>query len=204
MGSDSVLEIEIRGTSTSQFDTLQVDQHAYLDGTLAVTLTDDYYPDFGEQFPVLQAASISNRGIVLGGPDAKKFKLIFSLGELLLESIVVGLPGDYNNDGLVDAADYTVWHDHLGTTTLPNRDPSAAGPVGQFDYMVWKTNFGTRGTGSATAVPEPGSLFLILLVALVGIPVRHLLTAVDPPGEGLDAAARIFSLVIASSSQKIS
>jgi len=171
MGSESVLEIEIGGTSTNQFDTLQVAQNVYLDGTLAVTLTGDYYPDFGQQFSVVQAVSISNRGIVLGGPDAEKFKLIFASGELLLESTVAGLPGDYNNDGLVDAADYTVWRDHLGTTTLPNRDPGAAGPVGQSDYLVWKTNFGTSGTGSATAVPEPGSLFLILLVALVGIPV---------------------------------
>jgi len=65
-----------------------------------------------------------------------------------------------------------VWRDHFGTTTLPNRDPGAVGLVGQSDYLVWKTNFGTSGTGSATAVPEPGSLFLILLVALVGIPVR--------------------------------
>jgi hypothetical protein len=173
MGSESVLEIEIGGTSTNQFDTLQVAQNVYLDGTLAVTLTGDYYPDFGQQFSVVQAVSISNRGIVLGGPDAENFKLIFGLGELLLESTVAGRPGDYNNDGLVDAADYTVWRDHFGTTTLPNRDPGAVGLVGQSDYLVWKTNFGTSGTGSATAVPEPGSLFLILLVALVGIPVGY-------------------------------
>ena len=200
MGSDSALEIEIGGTSTSQFDRLQVGQNAYLNGTLAVTLTDSYYPDFGQQFSIFQANSITNYGVTLGGPDADKFKLVFALGELLLESTVVvttvtmdspatvreitldesssyrvgGLPGDYNNDcpGLVDAADYTVWRDHLGTTTLPNRDPNVVDPVGQSDYLVWKTNFGTSGTGSATAVPEPGSLFLILLVALVGIPVR--------------------------------
>ena len=171
MGSESVLEIEIGSTSTNQFDTLQVAQNVYLDGTLAVTLTGDDYPDFRQQFSVVQAASISNHGIVLGGPDAKKFKLTFAPGELLLESTVAGLPGDYNNDGLVDAADYTVWRDHLGTMTLPNRDPGAVGLVGQSDYLVWKTHLGTSDTGSATAVPEPGGLFLILLVALVGVPV---------------------------------
>ena len=50
MGSDSALEIEIGGTSANQFDTLQVGQNVYLNGTLEVTLTDDYYPDFGQQF----------------------------------------------------------------------------------------------------------------------------------------------------------
>lgn len=54
------------------------------------------------------------------------------------------LPGDFNNDGTVDAADYTVWRNGLG---------------GQFtasQYNDWKNNFGnTSGTGSST--PAPGS-----------------------------------------------
>jgi hypothetical protein len=167
MGSESVLEIEIGGTSASQFDVLQVGENAYLHGALAVTLTDDYYPDFGQQFSVLQAVSIANSGIVLGGPDADKFKLVFSSGELLIESTMAGLPGDYNSDGIIDAADYTVWRDQLGNTTLPNRDPSTTGPVGQFDYLVWKTNFGATGTGNTAAVPEPASLVLAVFVGLL-------------------------------------
>jgi hypothetical protein len=169
MDAGSVLEIEIGGAATHQFDTLQVANNAYLNGTLAVTLSDDYSPEFGERFPIVQATGLSNRGMVLGGPDAEKFKLIFSLGQLLLESTVVDLSGDYNNDGRVDAADYTSWRNHLGTTTLPNRDPNATGPVGQFDYLVWKANFGNISTSSAAVVPEPGSLLLTLLVTLVGI-----------------------------------
>ena len=39
MGSGSALEIEIGGTSASQFDTLQIGENAYLNGTLAVALT---------------------------------------------------------------------------------------------------------------------------------------------------------------------
>ena len=83
------------------------------------------------------------------------------------------LPGDYNSDGVVDAADYTVWIDQLGTATLPNRDPSATGPVGQFDYLVWKNNFGATGTENTAAVPEPASLLVGLWIALIGIPVRN-------------------------------
>lgn len=54
--------------------------------------------------------------------------------------------GDYNDDGAVDAADYTVWRDSLGTaTTLPNRDAANTGDVSSDDYSSWKANFGSAG-----------------------------------------------------------
>jgi hypothetical protein len=57
--------------------------------------------------------------------------------------------GDYNNDGAVDAADYTTWRDNLGTSnTLPN--DTTPGTVTQDDYTVWKNNFGLTGG----ALPE--------------------------------------------------
>ena len=77
-----------------------------------------------------------------------------------------GLPGDYNNDQKVDAADYTVWRDNLGTagTTLHNRNPATPGVVDGDDYNYWKTNFGAGGAGSATIagnVPEPSTLTML-------------------------------------------
>jgi len=54
--------------------------------------------------------------------------------------------GDYNSDGTVDAADYTVWRDNLGTGfALPNRDPANTGNVSQADYDSWNANFGATG-----------------------------------------------------------
>ena len=55
------------------------------------------------------------------------------------------LAGDFNRNGVVDAADYVVWRKGLGTIYV------AA------DYDVWRTHFGaTSGAGSlSTAVPEP-------------------------------------------------
>ena len=68
-----------------------------------------------------------------------------------------GVIGDYNNNGKVDAADYTVWRDNLGTSNvLPN--DSTPGSVTSADYTVWKSNFGLPGSGSAATgnvVPEP-------------------------------------------------
>jgi probable HAF family extracellular repeat protein len=79
------------------------------------------------------------------------------------------LPGDFNTDGTVDAADYVVWRKGLGTA------------YDQDDYGVWRAHFGASlgvGSGAAAyllgasaeplsaAVPEPASLALLLLVAI--------------------------------------
>lgn len=81
------------------------------------------------------------------------------------------IPGDYNQNGTVDAADYTVWRDNLDSgTALPNDDTAG---VGQDDYTRWKNNFGqSAGSGAAAnAVPEPASCML-LLVAIIALVAR--------------------------------
>ena len=82
-------------------------------------------------------------------------------------------PGDYNQNGVVDAADYTLWRDNLGTTNvLPN--DALGGTIGQGQYTQWKTNFGnTNGTGSTSSVPEPASLVLALFISLLIVVHRH-------------------------------
>jgi hypothetical protein len=80
-----------------------------------------------------------------------------------------GVVGDYNNNGKVDAGDYTVWRDNLGTSNvLPN--DSTPGSVTSADYTVWKSNFGLPGAGSAATgnvVPEPAGV-ITAIVAFVG------------------------------------
>ena len=39
--------------------------------------------------------------------------------------VAVGLAGDYNHDGIVDAADYIVWRDTLGQSLVPTSRPTA-------------------------------------------------------------------------------
>lgn len=73
-----------------------------------------------------------------------------------LELNVAGAVGDYNDNGLVDAADYTVWRDSLGTATvLPNRDPGSTGNVSQADYAAWKSAFGQSGADRLTVYFNP-------------------------------------------------
>jgi uncharacterized membrane protein len=65
---------------------------------------------------------------------------------------VAALAGDFNGDGAVDATDYLVWREGLGTTYT------------QADYDVWRAHFG-QTAGSSTShvsVPEPNSVALSL------------------------------------------
>ena len=83
------------------------------------------------------------------------------------------LLGDYNGNGEVDAADYTVWADNFGSTTLLDADGNGDGMVDAADYTIWADNF---GTGAAQAqglvIPEPGTLGL-LGVGLWGLVSRR-------------------------------
>ena len=75
------------------------------------------------------------------------------------------LTGDYNQNGVVDAADYAVWRENLGAASLPNEDPAASpGVVDAADYTVWKTNFGDSGSSAqvTAAAPEPSALCLLI------------------------------------------
>ncbi|QDU89412.1 PEP-CTERM motif protein [Pirellulimonas nuda] len=85
-------------------------------------------------------------------------------GILTGETGPLGVPGDFNEDGAVDAADYTVWRDNLGVeTSLPN-GVDTGGPVGQADYDLWVAGFGGPAPAAASAgaaVPEPSTLGLL-------------------------------------------
>jgi hypothetical protein len=72
---------------------------------------------------------------------------------MALSAVLPGPTGDYNNNGAVDAADYTRWRDQLGqASTLQNRDPANTGNVNPADYTSWKTNFGHTGGGTDPAI----------------------------------------------------
>jgi hypothetical protein len=89
---------------------------------------------------------------------------------MLITSAVAGLPGDFNDDGKVDAADYVTYRKNEGTTNpLPN-DNGIGGTVGAAHYNLWTANFGEMapgsGGGAGAAVPEPSSIVLLVGVSL--------------------------------------
>jgi 4-hydroxy-tetrahydrodipicolinate reductase len=94
------------------------------------------------------------------------WNLDYSANSVTITVVAPILPGDYNDDGMVNAADYVVWRDHFGSaTSLPN-DSTPGVDAG--DYGVWQANFGAPpGIESAenVAVSEPSSLLLTILAA---------------------------------------
>lgn len=64
--------------------------------------------------------------------------------------------GDYNGNGLVDAADYSVWRDKKGgASALANRDPANTGNVSDADYNSWVSRFGQSGEDRLTVYFNP-------------------------------------------------
>ena len=56
--------------------------------------------------------------------------------------------GDFNDNGIVDAADYTVWRDTLGSMTNLAADGNGNQVIDTADYIIWKSSFGgTAGSG---------------------------------------------------------
>jgi hypothetical protein len=90
----------------------------------------------------------------------------------VLTDLLLPSAADFNGDGIVDAADYTVWRDSLGQNVIPGTgaDAFADGVIDQHDYDFWRRFFGSSSTGSSSAIPEP-SAAVLALAGLVGLVV---------------------------------
>jgi len=82
------------------------------------------------------------------------------VGAVSLVPAPQALPGDYNDDGRVDAADFVDWRKTDGTA---------------HGYATWRTNFGSTLGGNGLAshlndgthvIPEPTSVFLVGLATV--------------------------------------
>ncbi|HEX3599240.1 MAG TPA: PEP-CTERM sorting domain-containing protein [Lacipirellulaceae bacterium] len=130
---------------------------------------------FGKAEPVLNPTTMAPDGIssdswdyfamgLAGSTDSDDFDwLIDNFKVEVTGSNAGGVPGDYNGNGVVDAADYVLWRNG---GPLQNEGAST-GTVDAADYDFWRAHFGnTSGSGSSLtggSVPEPGSLVLLLV-----------------------------------------
>ncbi len=152
-------------------------------GTLSITNPDlanaaDVYMTTGAIFDLSFAATDTIRALYFDGvpqpigtygatgSGANNINDTFFTGTGVLDVTtlpVIGVPGDYNNNGVVDAADYVLWR-HGGPLQNEVDTPNV---VNQQDYVEWRARFGnTSGSGSlvlSAAVPEPTTILLTIL-----------------------------------------
>jgi hypothetical protein len=145
-------------------------------GTLNVSLINGFVPLATDTFQIITAGNLVTNtrfGNTTAAPNNilttlfGTFKVNYTYGAggnvTLSNFTAAGLAGDYNGNGVVDAADYVMWRN----------DPSAFGgdPAG---YNTWRANFGkTGGSGASLAgaavVPEPGSGALLMMLVMLGL-----------------------------------
>jgi T5SS/PEP-CTERM-associated repeat protein len=156
------LLIEIGGTvKGTQYDSLDISQNAMLGGSLNVSLVNGFSPAVGNAFEVLTAdagASGTFTSQVLPAlAGGLSWSVVYGSNLVLLQVTSATLTGDYNGNGVVDAADYVVWRESQGSQT---------------GYNVWRNNFGrtaqaaSAGLPGGIAVPEPAALVLIFTALL--------------------------------------
>ncbi len=157
------LQIELGGIAAgSQFDQLAVSGQLTLSGALQISLVNGFAPTTGNSFDLLNWGTrtgtfLSVQLPTLAAGRAWDTTQLYTTGVISVVA-TAGVPGDYNNNGVVDAADYVAWRKGLGTTYTQN------------DYNVWRTHFGqTVGSGAGVvtnaAVPEPITLVLLMFAA---------------------------------------
>jgi len=157
--SSAELRIELGGLQAgTEHDQLNVAGTASLGGALQIHLINDFVPAAGDSFEILNWDTLSGTFDTLTLP-ALSAGLMWNASQLYtLGALNVALAGDYNFDGIVDAADYVVWRKGIGVASTPP------------NYNLWRTNFGEPNGGSGataalpnSAVPEPASLALLLV-----------------------------------------
>jgi hypothetical protein len=136
----------------------------------------------GNSFQILTAmggvGGTFSQSLLPALPAGRFWNVMYGAGSVILAVAPTNslsfIPGDFNRDGTVDAADYTVWRDRVGTT-FAAADANFDGQVTIADYNLWKSHFGFSLAGSGFAsvalqsvVPEPTAMML-LIFGFVGV-----------------------------------
>jgi hypothetical protein len=182
---------ELLSTTTTEAD-VRIHASQRADGSVAVMVL-NMNPTTGGTRTVnfsINGDTLSEDGVMYqtNGDTALSMSSLSDLGNSFSTSIagrtlqlfvIPALPptlaGDYNDDGVVDAADYTVWRNNLGGSSLTN-ETVTLGVVDAADYDEWKANYGSMSPGGGSAaspsVPEPSTPALIFAAALAAVSIR--------------------------------
>ncbi|MGL4513004.1 MAG: GH25 family lysozyme [Lacipirellulaceae bacterium] len=152
----STLAIDVN--SAASFDTVGLGGSLAIDpaATLQVTFGPGYAPAFGTTFSLFVGAT--SRSGAFGTLTSNGPALVArGVGNGVVLEVLSGLAGDFNNDGAVDTADFTVWAESYGSSASALLNTAASGSVDASHYTVWRDNIGASlpASARAAAVPEP-------------------------------------------------
>jgi fibronectin-binding autotransporter adhesin len=184
--NSGALEIELlsgSGVAGTAFDRLVVNSGVTLGVSSQLNLLLGYAANVGDSFLIVDSknsAPINGTFANNDTPTAEyeslrySFSLSYAAGtgnDIAVTVASVALIGDYNADGFVDAADYTVWQDAVGTTVAAyvGADGNGDGVVDEDDHAVWAAHYGASlEAAMAEAVPEPAGVVLAVLTLIAG------------------------------------
>jgi hypothetical protein len=176
LNSDSILDFEVGDLVTGGSDRINVAGLLTINGG-SINIIDAGALDY-TTYTLIDYGTRSGSVATLGtptGPAGFVFNLLDTGSVIQLVVSPDGVPGDYNDDGTVDTADYAVWMKHVGQPagTLPNDDTGVI--IGPAQYAQWAQNFGnTSGAGAGnSAIPEPSSIALLMLGLAVILNARR-------------------------------
>jgi Dockerin type I domain len=101
------------------------------------------------------------RSVPVGGANQISVKftknVVISASDLrltMVNRVVSPLDGDYNRNGTVDASDYTIWRDTLGSNSDLRADGNHNGTIDSADYTVWTASFGAVAQSGFAGAPD--------------------------------------------------
>lgn len=87
------------------------------------------------------------------------------VAKIVYKPAVPTVPGDYNGDDVVNALDYVVWRDTLGSRSDLRADGELDGRIDSLDYAIWSSNY--SNPNPAGAVPEAATVVVLLCASVI-------------------------------------
>lgn len=158
--SEVVMEFDVVGTQLSAYVWL-ADDPAGKPAAPQITATNDFF-----------TSGVAGVAYSEDDPFTSCIYRYVSAQDTPFIDVPPGVPGDYNNNGVVDAADYALWRNG-GPLANEVDNP---GTVDANDFTAWRARFSnTSGSGSglgAAAVPEPTVVMLVatgFVLSMLGV-----------------------------------
>ena len=116
---------------------------AFLAGNLKVSFVSGYTPAGGNTFTVLTAARSPALSIHIDLPQLTA-GLVWNVSQTSTAFTLTVVAGDYNQNGIVDTADYVMWRNARIRLATPysGADGNGDGVVNDADFSVWRNNLG--------------------------------------------------------------